>query len=136
MDERGPHGRGKLLCGTRSRATGTVAVPFLKSKASSTAASTGGMLRSFCTTAQLMAEKIVNRGAGFEQSNFQQFAAGQNAETLTAPGHAVAGKCEAPDERLEQLNRGQAPVLAGLAPWTRQSGPWQGQRHIGGGRST
>ena len=25
--------------------------------------------------------------------------------------------------------------MAGLAPWTRQSGPWQGQRHIGGGRA-
>lgn len=25
--------------------------------------------------------------------------------------------------------------LAGLAPWTRQSGPWEGQRHIGGGRA-
>src|SRR5258708_26126613 len=102
MDERRPHCRGKLLCGTRSRATGTVALPFLKSQASSTAASTGGMLRSLCTTAQLMAEKIVNREAGFEQSNFQQFDAGQNAETLTAPGHPVASKFEAQDERMQQ----------------------------------
>src|SRR3989475_1327962 len=36
---------------------------------------------------------------------------------------------------LGQLNRGQAAALAGLAPWTRQSGPWEGQRHIGGGRA-
>jgi len=36
---------------------------------------------------------------------------------------------------LGQLNRQQAAALAGLAPWTRQSGPWQGQRHIGGGRA-
>ena len=35
---------------------------------------------------------------------------------------------------LGTLNRRQAAALAGLAPWTRQSGPWQGQRHIGGGR--
>src|SRR5438445_11793848 len=26
---------------------------------------------------------------------------------------------------LGHLNRGQAAALAGLAPWTRQSGPWQ-----------
>jgi transposase len=36
---------------------------------------------------------------------------------------------------LGQLNRGEAAALAGLAPWTRQSGPWEGQRHIGGGRA-
>ena len=36
---------------------------------------------------------------------------------------------------LGQLNRGQVAALAGLAPWTRQSGPWEGQRHIGGGRA-
>jgi transposase len=36
---------------------------------------------------------------------------------------------------LGRLNRGQAAALAGLAPWTRQSGPWEGQRHIGGGRA-
>lgn len=36
---------------------------------------------------------------------------------------------------LGQLNRGRTAALAGLAPWTRQSGPWEGQRHIGGGRA-
>jgi transposase len=36
---------------------------------------------------------------------------------------------------LGQLNRREAAALAGLAPWTRQSGPWEGQRHIGGGRA-
>jgi transposase len=36
---------------------------------------------------------------------------------------------------LGQLNRQEAAALAGLAPWTRQSGPWEGQRHIGGGRA-
>jgi transposase len=36
---------------------------------------------------------------------------------------------------LGQINRQQAAALAGLAPWTRQSGPWEGQRHIGGGRA-
>jgi transposase len=36
---------------------------------------------------------------------------------------------------LGRLNRGQTAALAGLAPWTRQSGPWEGQRHIGGGRA-
>jgi len=36
---------------------------------------------------------------------------------------------------LGRLNRGETAALAGLAPWTRQSGPWEGQRHIGGGRA-
>ena len=36
---------------------------------------------------------------------------------------------------LGTLNRRQAAALAGLAPWIRQSGPWEGQRHIGGGRA-
>lgn len=37
---------------------------------------------------------------------------------------------------LGTLNRQEAAALAGLAPWVRQSGPWEGQRHIGGGRAT
>jgi transposase len=36
---------------------------------------------------------------------------------------------------LGTLNRQTAAALAGLAPWVRQSGPWEGQRHIGGGRA-
>jgi transposase len=36
---------------------------------------------------------------------------------------------------LGQVSRGQAASLAGLAPFTRQSGKWQGQTRIGGGRS-
>ncbi len=35
---------------------------------------------------------------------------------------------------LGTLDRQAAAALAGLAPWVRQSGPWEGQRHIGGGR--
>ena len=36
---------------------------------------------------------------------------------------------------LGTLHRQEAAALAGLAPWVRQSGPWEGQRHIGGGRA-
>jgi transposase len=36
---------------------------------------------------------------------------------------------------LGRCNRQEIAALAGLAPWTRQSGPWEGQRHIGGGRA-
>lgn len=46
---------------------------------------------------------------------------------------AVATLSEMPE--LGQLGRREAAALAGLAPWTRQSGPWEGQRHIGGGRA-
>jgi transposase len=35
---------------------------------------------------------------------------------------------------LGQLNRQQVAALAGLAPWTRESGTLQGRRCIGGGR--
>ena len=36
---------------------------------------------------------------------------------------------------LGQLNRRTAAALAGLAPWTRDSGTMKGQRRIGGGRA-
>jgi len=37
---------------------------------------------------------------------------------------------------LGSLNRRQIAALAGLAPWTRQSGQWRGHSFIGGGRVT
>ncbi|TAZ54707.1 transposase, partial [Rhizobium ruizarguesonis] len=36
---------------------------------------------------------------------------------------------------LGSLDRRQIASLAGLAPWTRQSGKWKGKSFIGGGRS-
>ena len=46
---------------------------------------------------------------------------------------AISVLCHLPE--LGHINRQQVAALAGLAPWTRQSGPWEGQRHIGGGRA-
>jgi transposase len=46
---------------------------------------------------------------------------------------AISVLCHMPE--LGQINRQQVAALGGLAPWTRQSGPWEGQRHIGGGRA-
>jgi len=37
---------------------------------------------------------------------------------------------------LGSLDRRQIAALAGLAPWTRQSGKWRGRSFIGGGRAT
>ena len=37
---------------------------------------------------------------------------------------------------LGTLDRRQIAALAGLAPWTRQSGQWRGKSFIGGGRPT
>jgi transposase len=37
---------------------------------------------------------------------------------------------------LGRLDRKRIAALAGLAPWTRQSGKWQGKSFIGGGRTT
>ena len=37
---------------------------------------------------------------------------------------------------LGTLDRRQIAALAGLAPWTRQSGHWRGKSLIGGGRTS
>ncbi|MGH6835260.1 MAG: transposase, partial [Methylocella sp.] len=37
---------------------------------------------------------------------------------------------------LGTLGRREIAALAGLAPWTRQSGAWRGKSFIGGGRSS
>jgi transposase len=37
---------------------------------------------------------------------------------------------------LGKLTRKQVGALAGLAPWTRQSGQWRGKSFIGGGRAS
>jgi transposase len=59
----------------------------------------------------------------------------QQLATLDGIGTLTAVSVFSQMPELGQLNRQQAAALAGLAPWTRQSGPWQGQRHIGGGRA-
>ena len=37
---------------------------------------------------------------------------------------------------IGSLSRREIAALAGLAPWTRQSGQWRGRSMIGGGRTT
>ena len=56
-------------------------------------------------------------------------------EALDGVGRLTAVSVLSQMPELGRLNRGEAAALAGLAPWTRQSGPWEGQRHIGGGRA-
>ena len=63
------------------------------------------------------------------QAQIEKLATLDGVGTLTA----VATLSQMPE--LGRLNRQEAAALAGLAPWTRQSGPWEGQRHIGGGRA-
>jgi transposase len=63
------------------------------------------------------------------QAQIQKLAQLDGVGTLTA----VATLSQMPE--LGRLRRRPAAALAGLAPWTRQSGPWEGQRHIGGGRA-
>ena len=63
------------------------------------------------------------------QAQIQKLAQLDGVGTITA----VATLSQMPE--LGRLSRGEAAALAGLAPWTRQSGPWEGQRHIGGGRA-
>lgn len=49
-------------------------------------------------------------------------------------GPVVARTLLAEMPELGRLSRRQVAALAGLAPWTRQSGTWRGRSMIGGGR--
>jgi transposase len=50
-------------------------------------------------------------------------------------GPVIARTLIAELPELGTLDRRQAAALAGLAPWTRQSGQWRGKSFIGGGRA-
>lgn len=63
------------------------------------------------------------------QAQIDKLTALDGVGTLTA----VAALSQLPE--LGRASRREIAALAGLAPWTRQSGPWEGQRHIGGGRA-
>jgi transposase len=56
-------------------------------------------------------------------------------ETIEGVGFRTAFLMLALMPELGELNRGEAAALAGLAPWTRDSGLMKGKRCIGGGRS-
>jgi transposase len=51
-------------------------------------------------------------------------------------GPIIARTMLAEMPELGTLDRRQIASLAGLAPWTRQSGKWKGKSFIGGGRSS
>jgi len=51
-------------------------------------------------------------------------------------GPTIARTLIAELPELGTLDRRQIAALAGLAPWTRQSGQWRGKSFIGGGRAT
>lgn len=51
-------------------------------------------------------------------------------------GPVVARTLLAELPELGRLDRRQIAALAGLAPWTRQSGHWRGKSFIGGGRAS
>jgi transposase len=50
-------------------------------------------------------------------------------------GKTIARTMLAELPELGSLDRRQIAALAGLAPWTRQSGQWKGKSFIGGGRA-
>lgn len=50
-------------------------------------------------------------------------------------GRVIARTLIAGMPELGRLDRRQIAALAGLAPWTRQSGQWRGKSFIGGGRA-
>jgi transposase len=51
-------------------------------------------------------------------------------------GPVIARTMIAEMPELGRLDRKQIAALAGLAPWTRQSGQWRGKSFIGGGRTS
>lgn len=51
-------------------------------------------------------------------------------------GPTIARTLIAEMPELGRLDRRQIASLAGLAPWTRQSGQWKGRSFIGGGRAS
>lgn len=51
-------------------------------------------------------------------------------------GPTIARTLLAEMPELGSLDRRQIAALAGLAPWTRQSGQWRGKSFIGGGRAS
>lgn len=51
-------------------------------------------------------------------------------------GKTIARTLIAELPELGKLDRRQIAALAGLAPWTRQSGQWRGRSFIGGGRAS
>lgn len=57
-------------------------------------------------------------------------------ESVPGVGPAISGRLLAGLPELGSLDRRQIAALAGLAPWTRQSGRWKGKSFIGGGRAT
>ncbi|HTA30684.1 MAG TPA: IS110 family transposase [Candidatus Cybelea sp.] len=59
----------------------------------------------------------------------------QKLEAIAGVGTITALGVLAELPELGTLNRRQTAALAGLAPFTRQSGRWQGLRAIGGGRA-
>ena len=56
--------------------------------------------------------------------------------TVPGVGANTARTLIAEMPELGQLDRKQIAALAGLAPWTRQSGKWKGKSMIGGGRTS
>jgi transposase len=57
-------------------------------------------------------------------------------QSVPCVGPVVARSLIAELPELGQLDRRQIASLAGLAPWTRQSGKWRGRSFIGGGRAS
>jgi transposase len=57
-------------------------------------------------------------------------------KSVPGVGSVIARTLMAELPELGTLDRREIAALAGLAPWTRQSGKWKGKSFIGGGRSS
>lgn len=59
----------------------------------------------------------------------------QLLESVPGVGPVIASRLIAEMPELGKLNRREVAALAGLAPWTRESGKWKGKSFISGGRA-
>ena len=59
----------------------------------------------------------------------------ERLDEITGVGRITAVTVLAALPELGRLDAGQAAALAGLCPYNRDSGQWQGQRHSSGGRA-
>jgi transposase len=57
-------------------------------------------------------------------------------KSVPGVGNIIARSLLAEMPELGKLDRREIASLAGLAPWTRQSGRWRGKSFIGGGRAS
>lgn len=97
------------------------------------------LLRSITRLLEALQRELSEVESGIDQ-DVRGSPAWRETEDLLASvpgvGSTIARTLIAELPELGSLDRRQVAALAGLAPWTRQSGQWKGRSFIGGGRAS